>query len=462
VRRHATRSLRRFLVVLLGDVLALSALVVVAGIVATAATPIGYASQLAGVVRPWWHFDAAALLSLAVTRSYAGLSGSEHRAEVIRASLLATILSLWAELPRIGLGTGLTLFGITFVSTASLLLTGRSLSRWTIRVIWKGARRAPSAVLVGTEQDYRAALGLAAAEDDFRVVGFVSRPGESSLNALGPLDLLGAIVDHHRIDTILIGDSMPDEELRSVIDVSQVAGCELLYPASAIKLAGTRGKLVSRYGQPFFELGAPVLQAQQLLVKRLVDVLGALVGLLVLSPLLVFVALLVTLDSRGPIFFAQDRTGLGGRRFRMLKFRTMRAGAESEKAGLAHLNHSGDARLFKIPNDPRITRVGAWLRRWSFDELPQLWNVLRGDMSLVGPRPFFESDLEDYEAHHFRRLGAKPGITGLWQVSGRSDVLDFEEVVRYDRDYIENWSFRLDLLILIRTVPAILRRTGAY
>jgi lipopolysaccharide/colanic/teichoic acid biosynthesis glycosyltransferase len=253
-----------------------------------------------------------------------------------------------------------------------------------------------------------------------------------------------------------------DDELRWIEDVSQVAGCELLYPASAVKLAGARAKLVTRYGQPFFELGAPVLHAQQLLVKRLVDVIGAVAGLVLLSPLLALVALVVAVDSRGPIIFSQHRTGLGGRRFRMLKFRTMRASADAEKASLAHLNHTGDPRLFKIPNDPRVTRAGAWLRRWSLDELPQLLNVLRGDMSLVGPRPFFESDLADYDAHHFRRLGAKPGMTGLWQVSGRSDVLDFEEVVRYDRQYIEEWSLRLDLWILLRTMPALCRRSGAY
>jgi lipopolysaccharide/colanic/teichoic acid biosynthesis glycosyltransferase len=137
-------------------------------------------------------------------------------------------------------------------------------------------------------------------------------------------------------------------------------------------------------------------------------------------------------------------------------------GADAEKEALAHLNLTGDRRLFKIPNDPRVTLLGAWLRRWSLDELPQLWNVLRGDMSLVGPRPFFESDLEDYEDHHFRRLGAKPGITGLWQVSGRSSVVDFEEVVRLDRDYIEQWSIWLDLWILLRTIPTVFQRTGAY
>jgi len=173
-------------------------------------------------------------------------------------------------------------------------------------------------------------------------------------------------------------------------------------------------------------------------------------------------SLAIKIDSPGPVFFAQDRAGFGGRRFRMWKFRTMRDGADNEKEAVAHLNHTGDARLFKIPNDPRVTRLGRLLRRWSLDELPQLWNVLVGEMSLVGPRPFFESDLAAYEERHFRRLGAKPGITGLWQVSGRSDVVDFEEVVRLDSEYIQNWSLLLDVEILARTLPAVLGRDGAF
>jgi lipopolysaccharide/colanic/teichoic acid biosynthesis glycosyltransferase len=206
----------------------------------------------------------------------------------------------------------------------------------------------------------------------------------------------------------------------------------------------------------------PPHRARGAFAKRCVDVVGAAVGLLLLSPLLAALAVVVKLDSPGPVLFAQTRVGLGGRPFRMLKLRTMRDGADSEKASLAHLNRSGDGRLFKIPGDPRVTRVGRAVRRWSLDELPQLLNVLAGDMSLVGPRPFFETDLADYEAHHFRRLAVKPGITGLWQVSGRSDVVDFEEVVRLDRHYIEHWSLALDLRLLARTLPAVVGRRGAY
>jgi lipopolysaccharide/colanic/teichoic acid biosynthesis glycosyltransferase len=157
----------------------------------------------------------------------------------------------------------------------------------------------------------------------------------------------------------------------------------------------------------------------------------------------------------------QKRAGLGGRCFRMLKFRTMRDGADHEKPGLAHLNLTGDPRLFKIPNDPRVTRLGAWLRRWSLDELPQLWNVLCGEMSLVGPRPPLPSEVAAYEDWQLDRLEVRPGLTGLWQVSGRSD-LSFDEYVRLDLFYIENWSLAYDLFMVIKTIPMLLKAKGAY
>jgi len=228
-----------------------------------------------------------------------------------------------------------------------------------------------------------------------------------------------------------------------------------------VKMAGVHPTTVWQRGEPLVRLTAPSLRGQQLLVKRIVDLLGATFCLVVTAPIMLAIAVAIRLDSHGPVFFGHERIGLGGRRFRMFKFRTMAEGAEAAKHAVAHLNSSGDPRLFKIANDPRVTRLGRWLRRWSLDELPQLWNVLVGDMSLVGPRPFFESDLPHYEAHHFYRLGAKPGITGLWQVSGRSDVVDFDQVVELDTRYIREWSVALDLVILLKTIPAVLRRRGA-
>jgi lipopolysaccharide/colanic/teichoic acid biosynthesis glycosyltransferase len=196
--------------------------------------------------------------------------------------------------------------------------------------------------------------------------------------------------------------------------------------------------------------------------KRLFDIATATIALVLAAPLLALIALMVRIDSPGPVFFSHLRLGLYGRRFMMLKFRTMRVGADDEKAQLAHLNQTEDARLFKIPADPRVTRVGRLLRRWSLDEIPQLVNILKGDMSFVGPRPFFEEDLSTYEDRHYARLMVKPGLTGLWQVSGRSEIVDFEEVVRLDRRYIETWSMSLDMRIIAQTVPAVMQRRGAY
>ncbi len=228
----------------------------------------------------------------------------------------------------------------------------------------------------------------------------------------------------------------------------------------AAQLAGAEPVLRFSRWEP--SLGTAGPDTTQAISKRCVDVVAAVIGLIIVSPLLALLAILVKLDSKGPVLFPQTRVGLGGRPFRMLKLRTMHEGAEEEKASVSHLNASGDLRLFKIPEDPRVTRLGGFMRRWSLDELPQLVNVLVGDMSLVGPRPFFESDLDDYEAHHFHRLAVKPGLTGLWQVSGRSDIVDFEEVVRLDSYYIEHWSLGLDLRILARTIPTVVMRRGAY
>lgn len=199
----------------------------------------------------------------------------------------------------------------------------------------------------------------------------------------------------------------------------------------------------------------------QFALKRAIDIVVAVVGGLLTLPLLALVAVAIKLDSAGPVLFSQMRAGVGGKPYRMYKFRTMSVDADRIKYELQSLNDSGDIRLFKIKNDPRVTRVGKWLRKSSLDELPQLFNVLSGDMSLVGPRPFFPEDLESYEDHHFERLHVLPGITGLWQVSGRSDIMDFEQVVHLDRTYIRNWSILRDLWILLKTPLAAFGR-GAY
>jgi exopolysaccharide biosynthesis polyprenyl glycosylphosphotransferase len=195
-------------------------------------------------------------------------------------------------------------------------------------------------------------------------------------------------------------------------------------------------------------------------VKRLFDVSIVTVALVLLSPVFAAIALAVRLDSAGPVIFRQERVGAHGTRFTMLKFRSMVVDAEARLAQLRALDE-GNGVLFKMKEDPRVTRVGRFLRAYSLDELPQLWNVLRGDMSLVGPRPPLPSEVEQYEGPVSRRLLTRPGITGLWQVNGRSN-LSWEDSVRLDLYYVENWSITGDIVVLAKTVKAVLHSDGAY
>jgi exopolysaccharide biosynthesis polyprenyl glycosylphosphotransferase len=198
----------------------------------------------------------------------------------------------------------------------------------------------------------------------------------------------------------------------------------------------------------------------QRLAKRTLDTCGSTLALILLSPLFILTMLAVRCSGRGPVFFVQDRCGYGGQLFRFIKFRTMVVDAEARKAELAHLNEViGPA--FKIKHDPRITRVGRVLRKLSLDELPQLWNVLRGDMSLVGPRPPTPNEVECYTTRQVQRLAVMPGITGLWQVSGRSTIADFDQWIELDLRYARTWSIWLDLRILARTPAAVLHMQGA-
>ena len=204
--------------------------------------------------------------------------------------------------------------------------------------------------------------------------------------------------------------------------------------------------------------GAPHDEAR-LLIKRLIDLFAASAALLLISPLLLIISALIKLTSRGPVLFGQERCGLNGRRFRMYKFRTMVADAEERRKALAHLNVKTTA--FKIPNDPRVTPVGRWLRKFSIDEWPQLWNVVRGEMSLVGPRPPIPAEVEQYKRWQRRRLRMRPGLTCLWTLAGR-DALNFEEWMRLDLNYIDNWSLTLDWSIILRTIPHVVTGKGAH
>ncbi|MDZ8050727.1 MAG: sugar transferase [Aulosira sp. ZfuVER01] len=215
-------------------------------------------------------------------------------------------------------------------------------------------------------------------------------------------------------------------------------------------------------GVPCLSLDCPIITSKDFWIKRSLDFCVAAIVILLLLPVYLAIAIAIKVDSPGSVFYKQTRIGLRGKPFKVWKFRTMRSDAEKLQRDLEALNETKDGIIFKIKNDPRITRVGAFLRRYSLDELPQLFNVLCGEMSLVGPRPLPTRDVDKFSEHHFIRHEVLPGITGLWQVSGRSDILDFEQVIKLDLNYIENWSLWLDFEILLRTVKVVLNKEGAY
>ncbi len=466
VRRHTARIATRLGVLLAADLTAMFICALVADVAANGSD--GWlADQFSRAIAASYGgpiFGLVLFLSLVATGSYSRHRSLNAKVRLLAGSGLACAFLTWRLLGTGELVQAASVYLLTATVTWVVVLAVRAAAERFLSTVWPGPRGAAPALLITDRREPSLHLERAvlAAGGDYSLAGYVSIGRRTFDGAVGSIAELSDIIDAHRAETVVVCEHLNDQQITSVRDASLAAGCQLLYPARAVKIAGVRPALVWHQDQPFFELGAPVLKASAVIWKRVVDVVGAVLGLVLLSPVFLLIALAVKLDSPGPIFFTQDRAGLGGRRFRMLKFRTMRVGADAEKHKLSHLNHSGDSRLFKIPEDPRVTRLGALLRRWSLDELPQCWNVLWGDMSLVGPRPFFEADFATYQDHHFRRLDAKPGITGLWQVSGRSSVVDFEDVVYLDRQYIEQWSFWLDVSIMFRTLPAVVRRTGAY
>ena len=250
---------------------------------------------------------------------------------------------------------------------------------------------------------------------------------------------------------------------RSIRELGWTLECtnaSLVLASNLTNVAGPRIHWRPVEGLPLMHVELPQFSGAKHTLKRVVDIVIAATALVVLSPLMAALAWIIASDSKGPVFFRQERVGRDGHRFYMVKFRSMVTTAERDLAALAERNE-GAGPLFKIKDDPRVTRCGRWLRKYSLDELPQLWNVLRGDMSLVGPRPPLPSEVEGYETHAKRRLLIKPGITGLWQVNGRSN-LDWDESVRLDLYYVENWSLTGDIMILWRTAKVVMHPVGAY
>ena len=278
----------------------------------------------------------------------------------------------------------------------------------------------------------------------------------------GGLERIQAAVSDLAADTVavLASPQLNGVRLRHLAWQLERTGTDLCVAPAVMDVAGPRTTIRPVAGLPLLHVDHPEFTGARQVIKGTFDKVVALTALIMLAPLMACIALAVRLSDGGPALFRQTRVGRDERLFTVYKFRTMVSDAEKQKSALQAQNE-GNGLLFKIRDDPRITSIGAWLRRYSLDELPQLWNVLKGDMSLVGPRPALSAEAAEYDYYVRRRLAVKPGVTGLWQVSGRSD-LSWEEAVRLDVRYVEQWSLMLDLQILWKTWSAVVHGSGAY
>jgi exopolysaccharide biosynthesis polyprenyl glycosylphosphotransferase len=321
------------------------------------------------------------------------------------------------------------------------------------------------ALLVGSGHQIEAVAHALAdrAHSPVDVVGYISltpRP-QNGLRSLGRLEELVGILGAERVQEVIIADpDFPQEQAVDIVDKCHERGVGVHVAPSTMEILINRAEFVPGQSVPLFTLRPPVFQGLDFAIKRSFDLILSTIGLIVLTPVLLAIATAIKLSSRGPVIYRSMRPGMACQPFFCFKFRTMREHADQTQADLESLNEKSGA-LFKIRDDPRMTRVGRLLRRFSLDELPQLANVIRGEMSLVGPRPLPMRDFELLEEWHKKRYHVLPGITGLWQVSGRAE-LDFDDLVRLDFLYLERWSVFLDLSILLKTIPAVLSRRGAF
>jgi len=294
--------------------------------------------------------------------------------------------------------------------------------------------------------------------------GFVELPGEPAAQShskavLGNLDELRHLVPQHFIDEIIIAGDCNTSQVLELVEMAADMDVEVLAFPGLFEDMAPDPQIYYLGDFPVTTIHRRDDRALALLLKRAVDIALSVISLLLLAPLFVVLGVLIKVTSPGPAFYVSERIGKKGRVFRLWKFRTMMVGADRMKAALASANERNGI-LFKIKNDPRVTPIGRFLRKFSLDELPQLFNVVWGDMSLVGPRPPLANEVAQYEVKHYRRLDVLPGLTGLWQVRARHDP-SFDQYVALDIAYVENWNFWMDLKILVRTAEVVLRGTGS-
>ncbi len=469
MRRHLVRSAVRITVLMAGDA---AALLLLRMLLHGVRDELWLGSATAGVVNtlvpqgalPLVQLLPAVLLGLIVLDTYGASDRRRDAGRIMAGATLGLGLPFWAYLWSHFSPLAVPGFVVLATIISVSLITERHFIDSAVRRLWPIGPGAARALLVGRPEDTLRALEHPALADarEFSLGGAIDPTEPPLKGGREGFSRICQTIKQYRADTLVLTGPLNDEAFAVIMEAAGAAGCQLYALTRSFALGGLEFQTVWRRGVPLVSLNRPTLRGRQLLLKRALDVMISTLGLVLLSPVFLTVAAAVRLSSSGPIFFRQTRVGLGGKAFKISKFRSMVHDAESLKGELAPKSLYTDPRLFKVKNDPRMTVLGAFLRRTSLDELPQLWNVFRGDMSLVGPRPPLPSEVDLYEDHHYTRFDVKPGITGPWQVSGRNSITDFEEVIRLETGYIRGWTIWKDLGILLRTVPVVLFMRGAH
>jgi exopolysaccharide biosynthesis polyprenyl glycosylphosphotransferase len=467
IRRHG-RSLR--LLLMIGD--ALVAMTVLIGI---SAIRVGTGDSWPGI---WSVVPSPVLLLTLYSLLWVGLLASQSLYQsrsnwtlerevlrVIRAAILFALITFASlfllQADAVSRPVLLAVIPIQVVVT----LLSRAVIRSVVRALRLRGRNLRHVLVVGTGAT---AIDFATRLEErwdlgFVVIGLVGDQPVSETTrwpVLGSTDELPSVLHDVVADEVAVCLEPSDRSrLEAIVGLCVAQGKTVRLPLEIPTIALTSGHVEELDGTPVVSLISGPDRELGLAVKRIVDVVGAIAGLIVLSPVFLIAAILIKRGDGGPAIFRQWRAGLNGRPFQIVKFRTMTIDADAQRAALREQNEIEGNASFKITNDPRITRVGHFLRKTSIDELPQLWNVLRGEMSLVGPRPHPFDDVAGYDDWHRRRLSMKPGITGLWQIHGRTET-SFDRWVQRDLDYIDRWSLWLDFRVIAETIPALLRSEG--
>jgi exopolysaccharide biosynthesis polyprenyl glycosylphosphotransferase len=403
-------------------------------------------------------------LTMRLYRVHQYSTAEEFRRIIVSISLIISaivMVSFWAQASFSRLWMLLS-WGLGLV----LALTSRRLWHWRTRRLRLAGQLTFRTLIVGANLEAEGlAVTMQTRELGFQPVGFVAGGAEElrldDQRVLGRVDQLRELVRETKADCLFVASSaVTASDVVQIMKARRLENVEVRFTANLPTVLSSRLAPQTIGGVMTLSVNALQLTRTQAAAKRACDLVVSGLGLLALAPLLLAVAVAVKLSSPGPVIFRQERVGLRGRPFTVLKFRTMVAGADLMLESLRDRNEA-DGPLFKLREDPRVTRVGRLLRRYSLDELPQLVNVLKGEMSLVGPRPPLAGEVAHYDEGQLDRLEVRPGITGLWQVSGRSD-LSFEDYVRLDLFYVENWSIAYDLFILSKTIPLLVSTRGAY